>query len=188
MEKALQGENEDFFTFREGELHRFKVGDIDWLLAAANDAPHLEDKQKNGMTIRYKNGVPALEILPEEMFCYWVNHYMERIVVHGVTEEMVDELNELLSDVRYIHVLSISQRGEAYWQFNIADMQKGSLPPEVAAYALSHNLAAGGLSGLKRCQLSDCEKFFVGRTNSKWCSKSCGAKHRVRKKRKRDRE
>lgn len=188
MQKALHSEIEEFFTFREGKLHRFEVGDIDWLLAAANDAPHLEDKQKNGMTIRYKNGRPALEILPAEMFCYWVKHYMEWIVVDGVKEEMVNELNELLSDVRYIHVLSISKRGEAYWQQNIADMQKDSQPPEFAAYALSHHLAAGGLDGLKRCELSDCRKFFVGRPNSKWCTKSCGGKHRVRRQRKRKKD
>lgn len=188
MKKALQGENEGFFTWREGKLQYFKIGDIDWLLAAANDAPHLEDKKKNGMTIRYKNGVPAQKILPDEMFCCWVKRYMEWIVAEGVTEAMVNELNELLSDVRYIHVLSVSKSGEAYWQHNIADMQRDSHPPDFAAYALSHHLAAGGLSGLKRCELSDCRKFFVGRTNMKWCSKSCGAKHRVRKKRKRDRE
>lgn len=46
MEKALQGEKEEFFTWKEGKLQLFKVGDIDWLLAAANDAPHLEDKKK----------------------------------------------------------------------------------------------------------------------------------------------
>lgn len=94
---------------------------------------------------------------------------------------MVDEFNELLTNVRYIHVLSISEHGETYWQSNIVDMQRGSTPPEVAVYALSRHLAAGGLTSLKRCEQSDCEKFFVGRSNAKWCSKSCGAKHRVRK-------
>jgi hypothetical protein len=188
MAKALRDDIEAFFTFRKGQLHRFEVGDIDWLLAAANDAPHLEDKERNGMTIRYRNGVPAREILPDEMFCYWVKRYMVWIIAHGVTKELINDLNDLLSEVRYIHVLAITKFGEPYWQDNIADMQRGSEPPEVAAFALSHHLAAGGLAGLKRCEQSECKRFFVGRPNAKWCSTTCGSKHRVRKKRKRGKE
>ena len=186
MEKALHGEIGEFFTFREGNLHRFQVGDIGWLLAAANDAPHFEDKTVGGMTIRHRNGVPVSEISLDEIFCGWVKKFMVWLIVYDVTEDLIDELNDLLSEVRYIHVLSVSKKGDPYWQNNVADMSKSSTPPEVAAYAFSHHLAAGGLDGLKRCELSDCKKFFVGRPNTKWCSKSCGGKHRVRKKRKRD--
>lgn len=186
MRKALHGEIEEFFTFREGRLHCFQVGDIDWLLAAANDAPHLEDKIKQGMRIRFKNGVPVSTITPDEVFCAWVKKFMYLLVASGVTEDLITELNDLQSKVRYIHILSVSKRGYPYWQNNVADMSERSTPPEVAAYAFSHHLAAGGLDGLKRCKLSDCKKFFVGRPNTKWCSKSCGGKHRVRQKRKRD--
>ncbi len=188
MEKALLGEIDDFFTYREGKLHRFVVGDIDWLLAAANDAPHFEDRTVRGMTIRFKNGVPVSAVSPDEVFCWWVKEYMAQIVENGVTDNFAGELNELLSEVRYIHVLAVSKKGEPYWQNNIADMREASTPPELAAYALSQHLATGGLNGIKRCELSDCRKFFVGRPNAKWCSKSCGGKHRVRKKRKRDKE
>jgi len=188
MEKALHDEIREFFTFREGTLHRFEVGDIDWLLAAANDAPHFEDKSVGGMTVRHRNGVPISEVSPDEVFCWWVKKYMAWLIDHGVTADMINELNDVLSELRYIHVLSVSKKGEVQWQNNIADMSVASTPPEVAAYAFSHHLAAGGLSGLKRCELTDCRKFFVGRPNTKWCSKSCGGKYRVRKKRRRDQE
>jgi len=186
MRKALHDENEEFFIFREGKFSRFRVNDIDWLLEAANDAPIIEHREKQGFTLLVKNGVPALEISPEENFCYWVNRFMSKLLYEGVTEELVGELNSLLSEIRYIHILMISKGGEPYWQRNIGDMNKTSTPVEAAAFAFSHQLAIGGLKDLKCCELSDCKKFFVGRPNSKWCSKSCGSKYRVRSKRKRD--
>lgn len=188
MKKALHNENDEFFTFREGGLARFKANDIDWLLEAANDAPTIEYRQKMGFTQVLKNGVPALEVSPDENFCYWVNRFMSRLVYEGVTEDLIEELNDLLSEIRYIHVLRLSRNKEAFWQRNVGDMSRSSTPVEAAAYSFSHQLAIGGLDGLKRCEQSDCQKFFVGRPNAKWCSKSCGAKHRVRKKRKRDSE
>jgi len=186
MEKPLLGEIEEFFTFRGGELHRFEVGDIDWLLAAANDAPHFEDKLVKGLTVRFRNGAPITEVSLDEIFGWWVKKYMVWVVENGVTDDLISELNELLSEVRYIHLLALAKNREPFWQNNIADMGAGSSPPEVAAYAVSHHLAAGGLAGLKRCELSDCRNFFVGRPSAKWCSKSCGGKHRVRKKRRRE--
>lgn len=186
MEKPLHDDIEAFFTLREGKLRRFIVGDIGWLLSAANDAPEIEHRKIGEITFTYKNGVRVAEVSSDEIFCAWVKHYLEWIVAEGVTKNMVDELNDLLSDVRYIHLLSVSEKGVPYWQRDIADMETGSTPPEVAAYAVSHHLAAGGLESLKRCKLSDCGKFYVGSSNKKWCSESCGAKHRVRQKRKRD--
>ena len=188
MRKALHDENDEFFTLKEGRFSRFQADDIDWLLDAANDAPNLEYRDKQGFTVIFRNGVPVSEISPEETFCCWVNRFMSSLVYCGVTEDLIDELNYILSNIRYIHILMISKSKVPYWQNNVADMNRSSTPDEAAAYAFAHQLAIGGIDGLKRCELSDCKKFFVGRSNAKWCSKSCGGKHRVRKKRKRDLE
>ncbi|WP_083885943.1 CGNR zinc finger domain-containing protein [Halobacteriovorax marinus] len=44
----------------------------------------------------------------------------------------------------------------------------------------------GWLDGLKRCQSPECKKFFIGRSNVKWCSKTCGSRSRVKKMRKKN--
>ncbi|MBX2988844.1 MAG: CGNR zinc finger domain-containing protein [Bdellovibrionaceae bacterium] len=60
-------------------------------------------------------------------------------------------------------------------------------PPTVfASYMFSNMTSLGWLEGLKRCRNPECQQFFIGRPNVKWCSKSCGSLYRVRQKRKRD--
>ena len=186
MKKALHDENDVFFTFREGGLLAWRIYDVDMLLAAANDAPDYEVSKKNGFNIYEKDGVVVTRESPKNAFCSIVHDWMCDLVDEGATDELIDELNDVLADIRYIHVLIPSEGGIPYWQNNIADMNS---PPNVlgaAGYAFAHQLAIGGLEGLKRCQLPDCEKFFIGRPNAKWCSKSCGSKYRIRKKRQRD--
>jgi predicted RNA-binding Zn ribbon-like protein len=186
MQKALHDEVEVFFTFQRGELIAWHASDVDMLIRAANDAPEFETTQKDGFTLLVKDGVVVPRISEEETFCIEVNDWMCELVDNRVTDEMIDELNSALADLRYVHVLMRSEDGRPYWQRNIADMNR---PPNVevlAAHAFAHLLTNGGLKGLKRCALPDCEKFFIGRPNAKWCSKSCGSKHRVRRKRKRD--
>ena len=187
MKKALHDKNDVFFTFRKGELLGWKAHDVEMLLAAANDAPVLEhEERKNGYTIVKKDGVVVTSLSSVETFCLSVNDLMSDLVDEGVTVEMIDDINTVLFDIRYIHVLMLSDSGTPYWQNNIADMNRAPSEQEAAYYAFAHQLAIGGLEGLKRCQLSDCEKFFIGRPDAKWCSKSCGSKYRVRKKRKKD--
>ena len=98
MKKALHGDIEEFFTFREGKLHRFQVGDIDWLLAAANDAPHFEVKTVRGMKITHRNGVPVSEVFPDDVFCAWVMKFMDWFIACDVTEDLIDELVEEAPD------------------------------------------------------------------------------------------
>ncbi len=185
MKKALHDESGVFFTFREGDLIAWRPHDIDMLLSAANDASDYEVSKKNGFTILKKNGVVVTRVSLEDEFCSIVHDWMCDFVDEGVTDELIDELNDVLADIRYIHVLMPSESGIPYWQNNVADMNKSPNVLEAAGYAFAHQLTIGGLEGLKRCQLPDCENFFIGRPNAKWCSKSCGSKYRVRKKRKR---
>ncbi len=186
MQKALHDEAEVFFTFQRGELVAWSANDVGMLIQAANDAPEYETIQKDGLTLLVKDGAVVPRISEEEAFCTEVHDWICELVEKGVTDEMIDELNSVLADLRYVHVLMRADDGRPYFQRNIADMNR---PPNVevlAAHAFAHLLTNGGLKGLKRCAMPDCEKHFIGRPNAKWCSKSCGSKHRVRMKRKRD--
>lgn len=70
-----------------------------------------------------------------------------------------------------------------YWR-RIANADAIDDPGLGIAYCIAHLLEIGAFDGLKRCNMKDCEKYFIGPPNRKWCSKKCGSLHRVRKKRK----
>ena len=59
---------------------------------------------------------------------------------------------------------------------------------EFFALATIRILMDGYLERIHRCQLEDCDRYFVGDPRSKWCSERCGSKSRVRRKRKKDRQ
>ena len=68
----------------------------------------------------------------------------------------------------------------------VAQYDKIPEPEAIAADYFSNLLSSGMLKRLKRCQMEDCEKLFLGPPQAIWCSKTCGSKFRVRKKRKLD--
>ena len=120
------------------------------------------------------------------VFCEAMHTWLEQLVQEGVTTKMIEDLNTELEGIRFQHVLKKDDSGEPTWLY-IADYGFGQDADSRAAYAFSQLLTCGALEGLKKCQMSDCDNFFLGRPNAKWCSKKCGARHRVRSKRKRDR-
>ena len=188
MKKALHDEENRYFTFRNGEIVVWGADDVGMLLEAANDALKHEYEviEKDGISVLSEDGVSVASTSQEDIFCSQIHDWISRLVDEGVTEELIDELNDELADIRYVHVLMPSKKGVPSWQYNIADLNGEFDIEEAAAYAFSQQLAIGAFEGIKRCQLPDCEKFFIGRPNAKWCSPSCGSKFRVRKKRKRD--
>jgi hypothetical protein len=135
--------------------------------------------------LREGSGASPAYVQGGYVFCAAIHDWMEKLVTEGVTREMIANLNTELEEVRFQHVLSQGPSGKTKWKY-IGDFQGGLDPDAAAAYGFSHLLQAGALDGLKRCQLEDCENFFIGRPNAKWCSARCGSLHRVRAKRKRD--
>jgi hypothetical protein len=188
MKKPLHGGESRYYSFKNGELIVWGAHDVVMLLEAANEAPKFEVVEKGGLSLLAKNGVVVPEVSPEDSFCVAVNDWMNSLFRDGVTDELIDDLNQHLADVRYVQVLEPLGRGAASWRYNIADMNGQHDPVEAAAYAFSNQLAIGSLAKLRRCQLADCQKFFLGPPNAKWCSASCGSKNRVRRKRKRDKQ
>lgn len=78
-----------------------------------------------------------------------------------------------------------SDSGIPLWR-HVANADKIDHPELSIAYAVAQLLVAGLLEGLRRCQPETCRNLFIGRPDAKWCSKNCGSKYRVTKKRKKE--
>lgn len=175
MKKALHDEKEPFLLHRKGELIGWGDADVKNLINAANAAVIDEETKTRKLTY-------------DEYFKIIIHDWFEIFVDEGITEKVIKHLNARIQHIRFHHVLKYSENGLPYWRY-IADSNSMMSDPELqSAYGITHLLATGALVNLKRCELKDCQKFFIGRSNVKWCSKSCGSLSRVRQKRKRDRE
>nr|BFD66603.1 hypothetical protein HAGR004_16250 [Bdellovibrio sp. HAGR004] len=102
---------------------------------------------------------------------------------------MLQDLRGETQGLRFFHFLNpaIPSRGQPlpHWNF-VVDTEEEIDAKKMAAYAFAQQLTINGFVNLKRCHLKSCQNFFIGRSNTKWCSKSCGSFYRVTKKRKKD--
>lgn len=165
MEKALH----DYFCINTGEgLKFYSAKDSSILLEAANF--HIE--RMNGKD--HPNTLPQLEAIIYEC--------MDEYYKNDLNDNLLNKLNEILRNVRIqCLVENIENKLSA---IHVAYMPKNPSPLVFGAYMFSHITSLGGLEGLKRCHNNGCLKFFIGRSNAKWCSSSCGSKYRVNKMRK----
>ena len=181
MKKTLHSNHHVFASSLNGEVRAWSIDDADVLIEAAN--MHLSNTRFN----------PRLSISLEELFNSICFDLMARFQSQGQTEEFLNEVNSAISHIRYQHILMPSEVGQPHWQcvaqMNGPDPGVTHPDPGLLAYFIFSNiLAMGGLKNLRRCNVNDCQKFFIGPKNKKSCSTTCGSKYRVRKKRKRDRE
>lgn len=173
MKKALLGQEEVFLLKQKGRIG-FWDFDIEEILNAANDDLENDPKDK----------LPWIQVLPR--IRDWVIRYFRE----GVTDAFLDDLNSAMQDVRYTkYVLPLdllpSRSGYPRSGY-ITDLDQIPSPEAYAANDFSRILTSGMLERVRRCQMEGCKRLFVGPPQAKWCSKNCGSKHRVRKKRKRD--
>jgi predicted RNA-binding Zn ribbon-like protein len=133
----------------------------------------------------------ATETTAETLVYGNLRKWLNRFVDEGLTEGFLDDLNRVLHKTRYAKYI-LPQRldtkniGRPHTQF-IAEISANPNPQVIAADDFSKLLTSGALDYLKRCHLKECGNLFLGTTNKKWCSKSCGSKYRVREKRQKDR-
>jgi len=162
------------WTDRDGMVFR-NTGDMKFLIETANRFLKKSEAKESNFLARF--GL-ALGV------------WMERFLSKGFSRQMLSELRDELGKIRFFHVLNpaIPSRGKPlpHWDY-IADTEDFIDPEKTAAYAFSQQLTLDGFSGLKRCHMKTCKRFFIGRPNTKWCSTSCGSLFRVRQKRKNDR-
>jgi predicted RNA-binding Zn ribbon-like protein len=173
LKKPLQTEEKQFLLTSKGQLIGWGVADAKNLLKNANRA-----------LVQNLDFGPEATIHDAE--CIFAREWLTLFVDKGLTKEVIDRLNSRIAHVRYHHILMPSSKGLPYWR-RIANADQIHEPELSVAYGVAHLLAYGAFEGLKRCSLKDCRKFFVGRSNVRWCSKSCGSLFRVRQKRRRDR-
>lgn len=174
MKKPLQVQDEILFTI-DGKIRMHRATDVKRLIDAANKFLSKGELEK-------KISIDAAHFF-ERSLSVW----MTRLVGEGISKNLIADLNTEMKGVRFWHLLMPPEDELPYWK-HIADLKSYFRPEVDAAYAFSQQLAIGSFKGLKRCRIPDCQKFFVGRPDAKWCSKACGSRHRVNKKRKRDRQ
>ena len=173
MKKALPGQKEVFIYERQGKVHV-------WDFFAEEIVEVANKGLKNEPAGTFS------EYLVCQKLCEWMSRYLKE----GITDDFLNDLNAALHEIRYSkYILPLdllpSETGfpqNAY----VAKYDKIPKPEAYAADDFSKLLSSGKLKRLKRCQMKGCEKFFLGPPQSRWCSKTCGSKYRVRKKRKKD--
>ena len=174
MKKPLRHESEVFFSYADGRIRPWDIGDENVLVLAANQ----------GLTQPFKE---TTLLLPELMvFERAAAIWLIRLLNEGVTERLISDLNEATSEIRYRRLLTKDEGGSPRWD-DVANLE-GIGPESKAAYALSHLVGSGAFQLLRRCQEEKCDDFFLGPPNRKWCSDRCGSRARGKEKRKLDRE
>jgi hypothetical protein len=150
MKKALQDEQRGFFTAIDGQIRMQSAVLAEVLIEAANKFLEKSDFEKN-------ISISELHFFEQSIYLW-----MSRLVKEGVTNKLIDDLNKVLSTVRFRHILMPPKGELPYWE-HIADIRTSFGPQIKAAYAFSQQLALGSLVELKRCQMPNCQKFFIGR-------------------------
>lgn len=124
-----------------------------------------------------------------EQSLYWVR----RLERWGVTDSLLADVERKVRGARIPAYLALDPKSKTFkWNFEWPDFASdaGPLPDRESMYALfvAWAISAGTAHKVKRCVLKECHKYFVGGPRAKWCSENCGSKHRVRKKRKLDKQ
>ena len=110
MKKPLRDEKDLFVSFSQGKLRTWGADDVDILIEATNKALENEDDEEKAF------------ISPEDGFCIIVHDWLEMFAEDAMTEEAVQDLNDILSDLRFIHALIPSEDGPPYWRY-VADFR-----------------------------------------------------------------
>jgi predicted RNA-binding Zn ribbon-like protein len=173
MKKALPGQKEVFLIEQQGNV---RVWDF--------FAEEIVEAVNSGLKKMAPNN------LGESMVLLKLREWMNRYLKEGITDDLLNDLNRALHEIRYSkYILPLdllpSENGNPQNGY-IAKYDKVPSPEAYAADDFSKLLTSGMLKRLKRCQLDGCDKFFLGPPQATWCSKTCGSKYRVRKKRKLD--
>ena len=114
--------------------------------------------------------------------------WIKRIERYGITESLLKELEDTLKDVEIRGRIIFDRKDLG---MKIANSPVGDITMSdkmFAAFEISLYITEGMLGGLGRCELPECRRYFIRNAKAKWCSDNCGSKHRIRKKRKLDRE
>jgi predicted RNA-binding Zn ribbon-like protein len=186
MKKALQNNNSLFLKLAGHKYARWDSKSINTLLDFSN-LTHGYDYDYVSETgdVTLKVGSILKFATHEESISIGIRILLFEYIKQGASSKLVEELNHIMGGIRFRNVL-VANKGETpKWEF-IVDITRPMTPKENAAILFSHLLSVGALDKVKCCQIENCNRFFTGPPNRKWCSDKCGSFHRVREKRRRD--
>ncbi|MGE4349562.1 MAG: CGNR zinc finger domain-containing protein [Candidatus Berkiella sp.] len=169
MEKAL---HDYFYIATDGKLTLYSKEDASFLIEVANN--HLDRRLGKHITAPH---IPDMAVLDAFIYECMVEYFK-----NGESESLIELLNRNIQNISNQCLVERTEKG-------LVTVHVGRLPfnppQEIFGACMFSNIASlGGFEGLKRCQSTDCQKFFIGRSNVKWCSKTCGSRCRVKKMRK----
>lgn len=112
--------------------------------------------------------------------CEWLDALIEK----GTTKQFRQRLSDEVFDVEIPHVMMLDPKSQKFTFM----MRPGSMTKKAReafrdagpALAVIRIIEAGYENRVRRCELEDCRAYFVGDPRSRWCSKTCGSRHRVR--------
>ena len=167
MKKPLRADEKVFFSMVEGQVSAWGLDNAQIMVHAANQS--------------LKRGSSGELIVLDEVIVFedLVRQWLERIFEKEPLGQLIDELNEWIRGLRFIHILNRDVDGAPRWE-HIVHLDSGVPTEAKVAYGVSHLLAGGGFEKLRRCQDEECEQFFIGPPNRKWCSDNCGSRMRGR--------
>lgn len=149
-------------------------------------AEEIVDAVNEGAKLKHGPITCKLHMIVLQELAEWMRRYLEE----GITDKFLNDLNSDLHQIRYakyVVPLDLLPSDTGFpRELYVAEFGHNPTPEAIAANDFSRLLTSGELKRLKRCQQSDCQNFFLGPPQAKWCSKTCGSKHRVRKKRSKD--
>lgn len=173
MKKALHRPEMAFLREKDGKIYPEELC-VEEIVAAVN------------LGIQGEWGIASLETVILQKIYNWICRYMNE----GATEEFLNDLNYHLRVVQYSNYVVpsdfFSPAAEGPQSVYVVNSNIEYSPDTFAAKEISRFVTYGMIDKLRRCQLASCQNIFIGPPNAKWCSKTCGSKYRVKKKRKRD--
>lgn len=173
MEKVLPTENEVFLIESRNGIELWNQFE-DEILELANRGLSITDDC----------------VIAEGQYYKSLSKWLDRYLNEGITDKFLDDLNKLIHNIqysKYVIPLDLVQSENGFPCNAYAAQYRSDIEPiALAADDFSKLLTSGKLCKLKKCQLNSCGRYFMGRPQSKWCSKTCGSHYRVSKKRKRD--
>jgi hypothetical protein len=174
MKKPLCNDEEIFFSLIEGKISALSADQASGIIKMANQSLK---RGSSGQIL-----VLDESLVFEDCVLWW----LERLAKNEPIGELTDDLNERIRGIPFIHLINPDESGEPRWE-HIAVLGPATPTATKAAHAVSLFLASGGLKKLRRCQADECQQFFLGPSNRKWCSENCGSRMRGRRLRERRR-
>jgi len=170
MKNALREEGPVFYVLSGMDLHALDHRSVGHLLDAANRS--------------LARGIENPTVYGGERALYQdaVRGWLDRIGGADSQELLIKDLNAVIQQIPYTHVLGQSGDGSPRWE-HLARMDEPVDPQIRAAHGIAHFLAGGGFRRLRRCKADGCGNFYLGPPQSTWCCKNCGSRERGRRKR-----